>query len=773
MTTPTSPSLPLHVTLQQAVAHHQAGRLPEAEALYRAILQAQPHHAEANHNLGTLFGQVGQYVVSLPYLKAALGANPAQEQYWRSYAEALLACGQAKAAQTLLQKAIQHGFKTPAVQALRQKAKAVAQNKPVKGAAPSSEEMSQLVALFNAGHYENMENQARLLVKQYPNSGFVWKALGLSLQRQGQDALPALQKAIQFLPDDAEAHNNLGAALSGIRQFDNGLASYRRALKIKPNYAEAHSNLGNLLRELGQFDNALVSYRRALKIKPDYAEAHNNLGLALYFLGQTEKAQASYRRALEIDPYLTGAYSNLGTLLQSLGQFDEAVISFRRALAIDPDYAEAHSNLLFCLSHHEAVDAPALFAEHTRFTDQFEAPWRTRWPQHRNVRAPERRLQVGFVSADLRNHAVANFIEPVLACLATYPQLSLHAYYNHPIEDAVSLRLRSHFAHWQAVAALSDDALVQKIIDDGIDILIDLSGHTAHHRLLAFARKPAPIQATWMGYPGTTGLQAMDYYLADHHALPPGQFDAQFTEKLAYLPAGAPFLPFQESPSVQPLPALSNGYLTLGSFNRLNKLSPSVIALWSQLLRALPDAKMLIGSMPPDGQSHLLIEWFAEEGIARERLNFIPRSEMPAYLALHHQVDLCLDTFPYNGGTTTLHALSMGVPTLTLAGRTVAGRTGAAILGHVGLESFVASSAEDFVAKGVYWAGQLAPLAEIRSTLRERFAQSAMGQPARVAAGLERALRLMWQRWCAGLPAESFEASLPDIKNPIVRDAGQ
>jgi hypothetical protein len=300
--------------------------------------------------------------------------------------------------------------------------------------------------------------------------------------------------------------------------------------------------------------------------------------------------------------------------------------------------------------------------------------------------------------------------------------------------------------------------LAQQIRADGIDILIDLSGHTRNNRLLTFARKPAPIQASWIGYPGTTGLQAMDYYLADRFLLPPGLFDGQFTEKIVRLPGTAPFCPAQESPPVNALPALTNGCITFGSFNRLNKITRPVVALWSRLMSAVPGSKMLMGAMPEGDDHSGLIDWFAREGIARERLSFHPRSGIAAYLELHHQVDICLDTFPYNGGTTTLHAIWMGVPTLTLAGGTVPARQGAALLGHVGLEEFVAQDAADFVRKGLRWTGDVAALAELRSGLRERFAHSALGRPELIAAGLESALRTMWQRWCAGLPPESFDA---------------
>jgi predicted O-linked N-acetylglucosamine transferase (SPINDLY family) len=337
--------------------------------------------------------------------------------------------------------------------------------------------------------------------------------------------------------------------------------------------------------------------------------------------------------------------------------------------------------------------------------------------------------------------------------------LSLHAYYNHTVEDVATKRLRGYFSQWHAIAHLSDAALAQKIADDGIDILIDLSGHTGSNRLLCFARKPAPVQASWIGYPGTTGLRAMDYYLADRYFLPPGVFDSQFTEKLVYLPASVPFLPDETAPPVNALPALSNGFVTFGSFNRISKLSRSAIALWSRLLRALPDARMLLGGMPPEGGYDSLIGWFVQEGIARERLRFYSRCSTADYLALHHQVDMCLDTFPYTGGTTTNHALWMGVPTLTLAGRTVPGRQGAALLGQVGLEAFVATDAADFQDKGLHWAGDLAALADVRAGLRARIEQSPIRHPDVIAAGLERAFRIMWQHWCARQAPESMDVS--------------
>lgn len=658
--------------------------------------------------------------------------------------------------------------------------------------APSSLECRMLATLFDQNQFAKVAALARSLTIRFPLYGYGWKALGVGLYEQGKldEALVAMQKAAELLSDDAEAHFNLAFNLHDQRRFMEAEASLRRALELKPDYAEAHSALGSVFWEQGRLIEAEISFsdalkinpnqvdalinlgivfwsqarsaeaeacfRKALEINPDIAEAHNNLGEILLGQASQNEAEHSFRRALEINSDFILACNNLANILVSQGRADEAEIYFRRALEINPENVIVHNNLLFFRSHYEK-SGMVLSAEHCRFGEQFEAPLRAFWSHHRNSRDPERCLQVGIMSGDLCDHTMANIIEPILASLTDYPQLELHAYYNHSVEDNISRSLRKHVKHWHSIADLSDEVLAEKIRADGIDILIDFSGHTNRNRLLTFARKPAPIQVSWMAYPGTTGLSAMDYQLTDRFFLPLGQFDDQFVEKVVRLPASFMYQIYLPKSPINALPALNNGYVTFGSFNRPNKLIPSVIAVWSQLLRAVPDSRLLLGSMSTDGKYDVLIDWFAKEGIVRERLSFHARCEMTNYLALHQQVDICLDTFPYNGVTTTLNALWMSVPTLTLTGDTVASRSGAGILGHVGLDAFVARDEADFVQKGAFWASDLSSLAKVRAGLRERFEQSVMRQPTMFAAGLECALRMMWQRWCAGLSAESFE----------------
>jgi predicted O-linked N-acetylglucosamine transferase (SPINDLY family) len=817
--------------LQHALGRHKDGKLQEAEKLYQVVLQIDPNHSKANHNMGALLLQSQQTAASLPYFTAALDADPTHGQYWLSYIDALFQDGQLETARQIFALAQQQGLQgedvdelvlrlnggeqiagqiaakdprehsdLPHVESVLQQIK----SNPAKHAAdthnkiPSPREINSLLELVNKGKEAEAINVSRKMTVGYPQHGTAWKVLGVLLSRTGQnsDALVAMQKAAALLPQDAEAHNNLGIIWQDLGRYGEAIVSYQRALELNPNYAEALNGLGHVFQLKGMLSKAESSYRQALKINPDFpdalnkfgalikllgrlddagecfrraieiqpnlAEAHNNLGSIHVLKGRLEEAETCFRRAIQIKPDLAVAQSNLGSVMYDLGHLDEAEILYRRALQIDPDNDGVHSNLLFCLSQDANMDARALFLEHRRFGEHFESSFGEAGLKQLNSRDPERTLQIGVVSGDLRHHAVAYFFEPVLALLSGYAQFSLHAYSNHNMDDSITVRLRGYFAHWNSIAGMPDEVLAEKIRADGIDILIDLSNHTSKNRLLTFVRKPAPVQVTWIGYPGTTGLKNMDYYLSDRFALPSGLMDDQFTEKIVRLPASAPFLPNKDAPAVNSLPALSNGYVTFGSFNRVSKLNPTVIALWSKLMRAIPDSRILLGGMPEDGQHGHLTEWFAQEGITADRLSFLPRSDMAQYLDLHHQVDICLDTFPYGGGTTTMHALWMGVPTLSLAGATTAGRTGVTLLCHAGLDAFIAHDAADFVLKGLRWAGDLKGLSVIRAKVREDFANSAMGQPQVVAAGLALALRIMWRRWCAGLPAESFEVTPPE-----------
>lgn len=655
-----------------------------------------------------------------------------------------------------------------------------------EGGLPTVAECNQLAALFNAGHYEKMEHGARLLLQRCPNSGFAWKALGTALLVQRKEALPALQKAAEFLSDDvevhcnlgnilrdlgqldkavascrraleikpdlAEAHSNLGNALQDLGQLDNAVTSYRRALAIKPGLAETHSNLGNALRDLGQLDNAVASCRRALAIKPNYAEAHCNLGNALRDLGQLDNAVASYRRALEINPNGATTHRNLGNALRDLGQLGQAVDSYRRALAINPNDAEAHSSLLFTLNYLADQPAALLLDETRRFGDLVArrassyADWHTK---------PDRskRLRVGLLSGDFREHSVGYFIESVAAALASYAagQLELIAYPTHCRADALTERIKACCHGWHSAVGLSDEVLARRIREDDIDILIDLSGHTGHNRLPMLAWKPAPVQASWLGYLGTTGVAAIDYLIADPWVLPDTERD-QFTEKIWRLPESyLCFTPPEADIQVAALPARTNGYVTFGCFNNLTKMNDAVVALWARVLATVPDSRLFLKTtqLMEASVRQRVAERFAEHGIASWRLIMEGavrgRTE---HLATYNRVDIALDPFPYPGITTSVEGLWMGVPVLTLAGQSFMSRQGVGILANTGLPDWIAADANDYVAKALAHASDLPRLATLRSGLRQQVLASPLFDAPRFARHFEAALRGMWTQWC-------------------------
>lgn len=749
MTTPTTGMPSIDAMLQQsleqvfelALHQHQAGLLTQAASLYLSVLETDPDHAAANHNMGMLAVQKQQPAAGLEYFQRALVGDAKREPYWLSYIDALIQAGELHQAQEILKKGRQTGLHGPAIDSLAQRLGAppatasptayvpatvfskAGHNRPLK--APSEKEMRKAVVLFDQGKQAELVLLAKSFIRRFPLHGFGWMMQGLVHQTTGQfeDALRSLKKAVEFLPDRAEAHYNLGTV------FLNMMKS----------------------------TEAADSFRKAIALEPDHDKATGNLGVALYNLGQLEEAERVVRRAMALRPDSPKTFLTLAMILKNQGRIPEEIQAYRRALSLQPDFAQAHCNLLFCMCHDVQTDAQQLFAEHMAFGAQFEAPLRAGWPAHTNRKDPDRCLRVGFVSADLYDHAVATFLEPVLAHLAKNPAYALHAYYNNNIQDHVTQRLRSQFVSWSAIMDLSDAALATQISADGIDILFDLSGHTGENRLLTFARKPAPIQISWLGYPGTTGLTAMDYYLTDQFFTPDG-FDEQFTEKLVKLPLPNIFQPSEFAPPVNPLPALGNGFITFASFNRASKINDATLALWSVLLQAVPTSRMVLAGLPAESYVDLA-QRFECNGIAQERLTFFPRAGIGDYMALHYRVDICLDTYPYGGGTTTFHAGWMGVPTLTMAGETPACRSGVSVMARWGLLEFAADSIEDFVAKGVYWSQHLDDLAAIRASMRQRFNDLGLGNAESLVTNLNAAMRTMWQRWCAGLPAQAFAVS--------------
>lgn len=641
---------------------------------------------------------------------------------------------------------------------------------------------------------------ARALQQEKFNPIFLEK-FGSLLRAQGdQDAaLVCFKSAVEASPNSAELLDAYGITLRNQERLAAAENAFRKALKLHPGYTPALRHLCHLLEIHGRFaeaqaglvrcaeiDNespeslyeigrnlvqqkkeneALEWLRRAIKAKPDYAAAHITLSAALNATEDPLAAMEEIKASIKVLPNIPHLHTNLGIVNLSLSRADDAIACFRKALKIAPNFSHARSSMLFALSHSTKITPEELYREHRAYGKLIEEEVKGKeYTTYSNSRTTDRPLKIGFVSADFRNHAVAKFVIPFFEELHKRPEFITYAYSNHGAVDESMLAIQKNMDVWRTVVQWSDDKLAEKIREDQIDILVDMSGHTAGDRLKVFARHPAPVQMTWLGYPGTTGLKAMDYLVTEESLLPGENISPQFTEKIIRLPRA---FSFDGKNTIQPVgaaPCIENGFITFGSFNRLNKINREVIALWSAVLRAVPDSRLQMAAMPANGAPEELLAWFQEESISEDRLYFYPRSGFSEYLKLHNQVDLCLDTFPYTGGTTTLHALWMGVPTLTLVGKTYPSYQGGLAACQVGLnDHFIANTKEDFVRKACLLAENHMVLNRIREQLFAYLLESYDENLEVVLNGFSKAFLSVWGKWCAGGSSEAFSISKEDI----------
>jgi protein O-GlcNAc transferase len=589
----------------------------------------------------------------------------------------------------------------------------------------------------------------------HPSNAEVLTNLGIALFKVGRldAAIERHEQALAIAPDFAGAHFNLGTARYARGRYEAAEQSFRQALKLQPEYADAHINLGSVLKAQGRFDAAVESLQAALRFAPESVEALNNLGSVLIQLARAEEALTSLRAANRINAELPIVHQNLGAAYQRLGDLDRAVEHYRRAIEIDPSSLDAYCNLLFVLSFHPGYSAGEYLAEARRFGAKCELLSRpfTAWPAASAPRQQASRLRIGLVSGDFRAHPVGFFIESWLYHVDR-TTLEVTAYSTQPREDVVTARLKPHFAAWRSIDGLNDEEAAQRIHADGIDILIDLAGHSAHNRLSMFAWRAAPVQLTWLGYFASTGTPGVDWLIADPVSVPERHRD-HFSEQLCYLPdTRLCFTPPQESPElvVNALPALAAGHVTFGCFQSLSKINPGVLATWGRILAALPDARLRLqnADLALPAVRKTVLERLAAVGIEPGRVSLagaVPRDE---YLAAYAGVDFMLDTFPYPGGTTTCEALWMGVPTLTIAGESMLARQGASLMACAGLLDWVAGDEDDYVDRALEHAQRIADLADLRSRLRRQVLASPVFDASRFARHMEATLKGLWRsRW--------------------------
>jgi protein O-GlcNAc transferase len=635
--------------LAQAIQHAEAGRLADAEAIFRRILAADQDNAEALGRLGMIFLQKNQWDSAISFLRRALSAAPGRADF-----HCLLAMSLAGAGRTA-------------------------------------------------------------------------------------DALGSYRKAVELRKDFAEAWYNFGSLLTSVGNLPESIEAMKLVTQLRPDLADGWNGLGVSQLLSGQKSEAEKSFRKALELRPNYGQALGNLAGVLDALDQTDQAIPIARRAVEATPAEPLPHANLGNLFFKTGQVEPAIAEFRQATALH----RAHSDLLWAM-HFLPCDPDELFQEHLRWSRQHARRFSGDIHPHPNNRDPDRRLRIGYISPDFRRHSVAFFLEKLFAHHDA-KQVEIFCYSDVATPDAETGKLQNSAHHWRNIRGIPDAAAAGQIRADKIDILIDLTGHTANSRLLLFAQKPAPIQATYLGYPDTTGLPTMDYRITDSHADPEGKSDQRATEKLIRLPHS--FLCYSAPPEAPP-PKRDPGPITFGSFNNIAKLSPMIIQLWSKILQQTPGSKLILknaGLSQPAARENLA-KRFSENGIPPERLELLGyRADTAEHLALYNRIDITLDTFPYHGTATTCESLWMGVPVVTLAGEIHASRVGASLLNAVGLLNWIAHTPQEYVK--IATSRAIENSTEARQKLRQEMLASPLMDGESFAQEMETAYRDMWHRW--------------------------
>ncbi len=736
------------------------GQLSEATDSFQKAISLQPKHPNAHYNLGNAFKDQGKLAGAVASFQKAILLTPGNAPLHNNLGDVFQTQGKLTEAAASYCKALKinpnlaqvHYNLGDVLQMQGKLTEAVIRYREAIRLKPDdAEAYNNLAIVFNKlGEQEEAIACYQQAISIRPNFAEAHSNLAGVFKDQDKVEKAATQyrEAIRLKPDYVEAYNNLANVLNKLGEQEEAITCYQRAVSIRPHLAELHSNLGNTLYEQGRLDEAAASCREAIRLKPDYAEALDGLGSVLRALGQLDEAVACSKQALLIQPDAAAVCSNLGNSLRDQGNLDEAISCFRHALSIQPDLAMTYSNLLYTMQYMNTITPVEVFSEHQRFAERYETPLKANWLPHQNSRDPERRLKIGYVSADFRNHAVAFFIEPILAN-HNKSRVEIYCYYNHTRHDSHTDRIAAYADHWLACASMSDAQLAERIRADGIDILVDLSGHTGHNRLLVFARKPAPVQVTWIGYPGSTGLTAMDYRITNEGVDPPGLTERYHSESLIRMPdTSVAYRPEPGCPPVNPLPALTSDEFIFASMNNLIKINQSVIKLWARILDAIPHARLMLGNVTDRGVLQQVIEQFSKAGVAADRLILQPRMSLSDYLALHHKIDLALDPFPYNGGTTTMHSLWMGVPVITMAGEHMASRCAVPLLSRVGLSEFITHNEEEYLQCATQMAQNLPSLNRIRQSIRDRMSASSC-EPGTVTRHLEAAYRKAWRKWCA------------------------
>jgi protein O-GlcNAc transferase len=708
--------------LAAGIAHHRAGRLREAEMAYRQILAEQANNAEALYLLGLIENQLGRRAQAVELVGRAAILMPQNPEIQRNLGLLLGQLGRLDQALPPLRVAIQ--------------------------LSPQSHQahydLGNVLLQMHRTDEAIAELQTAIAIN--PRYAEAHQNLGCALHRKGllDPAEAHLRRAVEIQPTMADGFNNLGGVLATKMRLAEATEAYEQALRLRPDAATPMANLGSVLRMRGRIADAIRILRRAVELDPNLPEAFNNLGIALKEDGRLDEAVTTYRKCLSLRPSMGDTTNNLGNAYKDCGNVLDAVACYGRALVMGFANPGVHSNLVYTLQFHPGYDDESIFREQRRWNEIYAAPLKNTIRKHDNDRSPDRKLRIGYVSPYFYHQAESFFVVPLLKN-HDRSQVEVHCYASVIRPDPMTEKLRASTEVWHDVLGLTDADLAERIRADRIDVLIDLAMHMAHNRMITFAHKPAPVQAAWLAYPGGTGVDAMDYRITDAYMDPLDKTTAYYREQSYRVPdCWCCYDACCNTPAATPRP---DRPIRFGSINNPCKNNEATLSLWAKVMRAVSDSRLLMQAFSESDRQRIR-SIFQNAGVAPERIEFVPRRLRIDYLRLYDSIDICLDPLPYNGITTTCDALWMGVPVVTLVGKTAAGRAGVSILSTVGLPEMIAHNEDQFLEIATALANDASRLAELRSTLRNRTEKSPLMDGPGFARKMETAYRQMWRQWC-------------------------
>lgn len=753
-----------------ALSWYQSGDLQNAKRICEEILVKNPKNGEILYFLGVIYSQLKQHDPAIKFLKESL-------EFFPDNADAYHLLGMSYQQQEQIDEAIECYRKTIKynpnyAEAYNNLANALKEKNNVEEAIVYYKKAIDLqpalaIAHYNLGFayeikrdYDEALASYKKALKFDPNNYTLYQRLGMIYREKGQseEAMKWYQKAEMNLkellgatPNDFSVYMSLGHILCDQEKIGEAVDCYRKALVLEPNSEEAYYSMGDTLHETGQIDEAIECFQKAIDLNPEFSDAYNNLGILLRYKERFNEALECFRKALKYNTKSFRALNNLGNFLSEQGKMNEAESCYRKSLFINPSQSFVRSNLLLAMHYNPRYDAEMIYLEHINFANYYAKQFYPTSTFYVNKKSPDRCLKIGYVSPDFKRHSVAYFIEPVLAghkrdCFEVF------CYSDVERKDEFTLRMQGLADQWRDIAGFSDEKVAELIHDDKIDILVDLAGHTAQNRMLLFARKPAPVQVSWIGYPSTTGVSTIDYKLVDDYTDPEGLTEEYYTETLFRLPNSfLCYMPDENIPQSTSLATKKEEYITFGSFNNFAKVSDTILLLWKEILKEIPTSHLLIKAkgLSDERIREDLLRFFKRYDIDTERIEMHPWiPSISEHLALYQQIDIAFDTYPYHGTTTTCEALLMGVPVVTLAGRRHASRVGASILSNVGMPELVADTKSEYKRIAIGLANDLGRLQHLRKTLRKKIMQSPLCDANHFVKNLEKAFREMWLKWC-------------------------